>query len=125
MAKSRAFARIRADVLAIVAALPHGRVTTFAAIGDHMHVAPRHVAYLLARLTPFERDELPWHRVVGSNGELGRRRYDNRGRSQAELLGDEGVLIVDGAVADFESRRVVVEALESGVRPGRRYDAPD
>lgn len=122
MAGSRAYAGIRADVLAIVEALPRGRVTTFAAIGEHMHVMPRHVAYVLARLTPLERETLPWHRVVGAGGKLGRSRHDNRGCSQAALLTDEGFCIVDDAVVDFPIRFVPVHALAAGVPRGRRYE---
>jgi methylated-DNA-protein-cysteine methyltransferase-like protein len=90
MPKSAAYARIRKDVLAIVAAIPRGRLLTHAAIGAHLDVMPRHVAYLLAMLEPHERATLPWHRVVGKDGALGRRAGVD-GRSQAELLAAEGV----------------------------------
>jgi methylated-DNA-protein-cysteine methyltransferase related protein len=41
-------------------------------------------------------DDLPWWRVVGSGGHL---RTPNPGL-QARLLADDGVLVVDGRVAD-------------------------
>jgi methylated-DNA-protein-cysteine methyltransferase-like protein len=116
MPKSAAYARIRKDVLAIVAAIPRGRLLTHAAIGAHLDVMPRHVAYLLAMLEPQERANLPWHRVVGKDGALGRRGGVD-GRSQAELLAAEGVVIETGRVAStsLAARATAVDELDCGV----------
>jgi methylated-DNA-protein-cysteine methyltransferase-like protein len=116
MAKSAAYARIRRDVLAIVAAVPRGRLVTHAAIGAHLDVMPRHVAYLLAMLEPPERATLPWHRVVGKDGALGRRAGVD-GRSQAELLAAEGVAMAAGRVdaASLAARSIAVGDLACDV----------
>jgi hypothetical protein len=55
MAKSPFFARIKADVLTIVASIPEGSVVTFRDIGAHLDVMPRHVAYILKMLDAEER----------------------------------------------------------------------
>lgn len=62
------YARIKADVLAILRAVPPGRVVTFADVGAHLDVMPRHVAHILARLDEMERATTPWHRAVRHDG---------------------------------------------------------
>ncbi|WPB86228.1 hypothetical protein [Sediminicoccus rosea] len=64
MAKSPFFARIKADVLTIVASIPEGGVVTFRDIGAHLDVMPRHVAYILKMLDAEERAAFPAGRVV-------------------------------------------------------------
>jgi methylated-DNA-protein-cysteine methyltransferase-like protein len=64
MAKSPFFARIKADVLTIVASIPEGEVLTFRDIGAHLDVMPRHIAYILKMLDTEERAAFPADRVV-------------------------------------------------------------
>lgn len=64
MAKSPFFARIKADVLTILASIPEGGVVTFRDIGAHLDVMPRHVAYILKMLDDAERAAFPADRVV-------------------------------------------------------------
>lgn len=114
MAGSAAYARIRRDVLAITAAIPAGRVVTHAAIGAHLDVVPRHVAYILAMLTAEEKDALPWHRVVGADGAV--RTPRPGATSQASLLLADGVSLgPDGRVSDLALRVADVAALPHGV----------
>ncbi|MDI1314410.1 MGMT family protein, partial [Prosthecobacter sp.] len=65
--KSVAFARIRAEVIRLVALIPAGQFTTYGSIAIHMNVIARHVATVLSHLTPEESAALPWHRVVAAN----------------------------------------------------------
>lgn len=51
MSRSTAFSRIRTEVIRLVARIPPGRFTTYGSIAVHMNCNPRHVAYVLARLT--------------------------------------------------------------------------
>ncbi len=106
------FARIKADVLAIVAAIPAGRVTTFKAIGDHLDVMPRHVAYILATLSEPDVDIIPWHRVIPDNGTLGgAKQAHRRGR-----LEEEGCSFsTTHEMADFQRQFITVSDLQSGV----------
>ena len=72
MAKSTAFPRIRAEVIRLVALIPPGRFTTYGSIAVHMNCNPRHVAYVLARLTEEESAALPWYRVVAADARISR-----------------------------------------------------
>jgi methylated-DNA-protein-cysteine methyltransferase-like protein len=124
MPKSAAFVRIRTDVLAIVRAIPEGRVVTFKAIGAHLDVMPRHVAYILRMLTPEEKATIPWHRAVADSGVLDKPKFDGAGQSQADLLAAEGWLIDEQrALTGFARRQVTIAALDSGV-PRQTRPAP-
>lgn len=126
MARSAAYARIKSDVLRIVAAIPRGRLVTHAAIGAHLDVVPRHVAYILATQELAEKSALPWHRVVGAEGRLGTPKRGADGRLQAEWLRDEGhALDGDALASGFARHLVAVEALAHGVpRQTRPPEAP-
>jgi methylated-DNA-protein-cysteine methyltransferase-like protein len=116
MPKSAAFIRIRAQVLQIVATIPRGRVCTFQSIGAYLDVMPRHVAYILSQLDDGEKMTVPWHRVVAGSGTLGAPRFAPDGRSQAQRLADEGVVIARNAVApDLASRFVAAADLPHGL----------
>lgn len=68
--KSVTFARIRAEVIRLVALIPAGKFTTYGSIAVHMNVMARHVAFVMSRLTETESAELPWHRVVSADARL-------------------------------------------------------
>jgi methylated-DNA-protein-cysteine methyltransferase-like protein len=126
VARSPFFERIKGDVLRIVAAVPPGRVVTFADVGAHLDVAPRHVAYILATLTDIEATTLPWHRAVTAEGAPGTPKSGPDGTPQHALLVAEGAAFdTAGRIIDFESRRVDVAAQPHGVpRQTRPADAP-
>lgn len=69
-AKSPAFARIRAEVIRLVALIPEGKFTTYGSMAVHMNVMARHVAFVMSRLTDEESQALPWHRVVSADARL-------------------------------------------------------
>lgn len=102
MGKSPHFARIKRDVLRLVGEIPRGRVTTYGSIGAELDVMARHVAYILAMLTPQEAEGLPWHRVVGDQG-LVKSTRKRTSSDQRALLAAEGVTVNDqGLVRDFD-----------------------
>jgi methylated-DNA-protein-cysteine methyltransferase related protein len=108
MARSAAYARIKTDVLAIVRGVPPGKIVTFDAIGQHLVVMPRHVAYILSALTDSERELVPWHRVVAKGGAIGRGPHRD---AQFAKLVREGVSVSPaGIVQDME--RTVVALLD-------------
>jgi methylated-DNA-protein-cysteine methyltransferase-like protein len=118
-AKSPFFARIQADVLAIVAAVPPGRVVTFAEVGAHLDVMPRHVAYILAMLDGPERDAIPWHRAVAVDGRVDK--PAQRAALAAEGLGFDP----DGRVSGLLAHVTPVASLPHGVAAQQRpADAP-
>jgi len=93
VAGSPFYARIKRDVMAILASVPQGRVVTVADIGRHLDVVPRHVAYILANLDELERETLPWHRAVSSEGRMISARRLGSGQDQAALLAAEGIAV--------------------------------
>ncbi len=116
MPKSPAFIRIKAAVLAVIEAVPPGRVTSFRAIGVHLDVMPRHVAYILSQLTDTEKEDIPWHRVVNDQGKLDRVRATASGATQRELLEAEGITFtLDHRLQDFDRLFFVVDETTTGV----------
>ena len=91
MPRSSPFARIKSEVLAVVAAIPEGRVTTYGTIGKHLGITARQAAYVLALLTPDESSSVPWYRVVASKGVVSSMKLGSVGRRQIARLQDEGV----------------------------------
>jgi methylated-DNA-protein-cysteine methyltransferase-like protein len=118
-AKSPFFARIQRDVLAIIASVPEGQLVTFAEVGAHLDVMPRHVAYLMAMLDGPERDLIPWHRAVAADGRV------EREAQRAALAAEGHAFDPDGRVSGFLARVVAVATLPHGVAPQTRpADAP-
>lgn len=114
------YTRMNNDILAVVRAIPAGRLTTVDAISQFLDVPSRHVHYLLARRYDPDREMSPWHRVIANRGAIGRVLYDARGRSQAELLAAEGIEVgYRGKVAEFAARFFQPSIETTGVIPKR------
>ncbi len=105
MTGSTAFQRIQRDVLRLCAAVPTGRVCTYADLGAVIDVPARHVAYVLARLDDATRLQHPVHRLVGTDGKL-----PTKPASVAAQLAQEGVAIAKDAIVDFQNLRFVPSA---------------
>jgi methylated-DNA-protein-cysteine methyltransferase-like protein len=94
--------RFKSRVLALVAAIPEGRVTTYGTIAQHLGVTARQVAFVLATLTGEESKQLPWFRVVAANGVVSSTKLGSVGRRQIERLRAEGVAVTArNKVEDF------------------------
>jgi methylated-DNA-protein-cysteine methyltransferase-like protein len=117
MAKSPAFARIRAEVLRLVALIPEGKFTTYGSIAVHMNVVARHVATVLSRLTEEESKSLPWHRVVSADARISPNMDAKLAVKQKRLLKAEGLQIDrEGFIQDADTHFHVV-----GVRRNIRW----
>ena len=104
MAQSGLMAAIRSRVLAVVASIPEGRVTTYGTIARHLRVTARQVAFILATLTVEESKRLPWFRVVAANGIVSTTKLGSVGRRQIERLRAEGVAVTPrNKVEDFDA----------------------
>lgn len=102
--KSVAFARIRAEVIRLVALIPPEKFTTYGSIAIHMNVIARHVATVLSRLTPEESAALPWHRVVSADARLSPNMDPALSRKQRRLLKAEGLRIDrEGYIQDADT----------------------
>jgi methylated-DNA-protein-cysteine methyltransferase-like protein len=120
MAKSTAFTRIRVEVIRLVALIPPGRFTTYGSIAVHMNCNPRHVAYVLARLTEEESATLPWHRVVAADARISRSMDPELAARQRALLEAEGLTIdAKGFIQNADDHFHVV-----GIRRDIRWSDP-
>ena len=94
-----------ADVMAVVRAIPRGRVTSYGAIAKYLGAvrSSRMVGYCMNnshRVSP----AVPAHRVVNRNGMLtGKHHFATPTRMQ-ELLEQEGVKVHDDVVVDLAAR---------------------
>jgi methylated-DNA-protein-cysteine methyltransferase related protein len=121
MPRSAAYLRIKTAVFAVVTAIPTGRVTSFRAIGDHLDVVPRHVAYILAMLSADEKEDIPWYRVVSDNGKVDQTRTNALGITQRELLEAEGVTFTtQGQICHYTRLFFSVDEASTGVSPVER-----
>jgi methylated-DNA-protein-cysteine methyltransferase related protein len=104
MPKSSAFIQIKAGVVEITAKIPVGRVTTYSAIGEHLNVMARHVAYILTTLSLEEKLELPWYRVVADRGAISSGKLTAKHNSQIEYLKQEEIKITaKNYIDDFDN----------------------
>lgn len=117
---SLAFARIRAEVLRLVALIPEGRFTTYGSIAVHMNVVARHVATVLSRLSDEESASLPWHRVVGADARISPNMDPELAARQKRLLRAEGLRINrEGFIQDADGHFHLV-----GLRRNIRWSDP-
>jgi len=92
--------------------IPKGKVTTYKEIAEFLGTkAYRAVGVALSK-NPYA-PELPCHRVVKSNGEIGGFSAGGGVSAKIELLKEEGVEVKDGKVADFENRFFSFKDLKS------------
>ncbi|RRO15605.1 DNA methyltransferase [Saccharopolyspora rhizosphaerae] len=82
------FERVRA----VVASIPPGRVLSY---GDVAELAGLRSPRLVGRIMSEDTADLPWHRVLRSNGTAA----EHLRHRQLELLRAEGVLAQDGRVS--------------------------
>jgi len=116
-AKSPAFARIRAEVIRLVALIPEGKFTTYGSIAVHMNVMARHVAFVMSRLTDEESQALPWHRVVSADARLSSKMDAELRELQKSRLVFEGMSIDSkGFIEDADAHFHVV-----GIRRNIRW----
>lgn len=103
----------RDAVARVVERVPSGCLTTYgdvaAALGAKS--VARHVGWALAALP--EGSEVPWHRVVNSQGRISARSDGPGGDVQRLLLEAEGIEIDEtGKIAGFKTVRLAVDALK-------------
>src|ERR1043165_7584172 len=91
--KSKAFARIRAEVIRLVGLIPEGKFTTYGSLATHMNVAALHVAFVMGSLTGEESAALPWHRVVSADARISQKMPPGIARRQRARLQAEGMKV--------------------------------
>lgn len=126
MAGSAFFARIKAHVLEVTAAVPPGRVLCLTDLAAWLDVPPRHAAYILSQLTAEEQLAVPWYRVVPASGIVAPARTSHHGIPQLAMLAHEGVTAApSGRLDRFGDVRIRIEDLDLALpRQHRPADAP-
>jgi methylated-DNA-protein-cysteine methyltransferase-like protein len=96
--------RLKSRVLAVVATIPEGRVTTYGTIARHLRTTARQVGFVMASLTPKESRQLPWFRVVAANGVVSTIKLGSVGRRQIARLRGEGIAVTPrNRIEDFRN----------------------
>ena len=114
--KSKAFARIRAEVIRLVGLIPPGKFTTYGSIAVHMNVMARHVAFVMSSLTEQEAAELPWHRVVGTDARLSAKMDAALSKVQRRRLRSEGMKINAAGYVQDEDAHFHVVGIRRSIR---------
>ncbi len=83
----------------VVARIPRGRVVTYGQIARYlgMHHGARTVGWAMSECP----DDLPWHRVVNTQGRISTRAHPFATSLQRALLEDEGVIFDDEGRIDL------------------------
>ena len=114
--KSKAFARIRAEVIRLVGLIPTGKFTTYGSIAVHMNVMARHVAFVMSSLTQQEAAELPWHRVVSADARLSPKMDAALSKVQRRRLRSEGMRINAAGYIQNEDTHFHVVGIRRNIR---------
>ena len=91
--KSKAFARIRAEIVRLVGLIPEGKFTTYGSLATHMNVAALHVSFVMRALTVGKSASLPWHRVVSADARISQAMPHSLARTQRDRLQAEGMKV--------------------------------
>lgn len=86
--------------------VPAGKVTTYKILADALESKAYRAVGQAMKKNPYA-PEVPCHRVVSSNGEIGGFMGKKDGKEIAkkiEMLEAEGVLVEDGKIVDFKNR---------------------
>lgn len=93
------------QILAVVALIPYGKVATYGQVAK-LAGLPKHarlVGYALKHMDA--QADLPWHRVINSQGKISLSRLNERGENiQQLLLLQEGVAVI-GAKIDLKKHQ--------------------
>lgn len=108
------------DLLALIAAIPAGRVATSDMLAQRLTVLPTVVATLIGGLTDEERDRVPWHRVVAKGGAIGR--GPHRDAQFAKLVREGVPMSPAGIVQDMS--RIAVTDFAAAARAASDRDQP-
>lgn len=88
------------QILEVIALIPHGKVASYGQVAK-LAGLPKHarlVGYVLKHLD--KQSEIPWYRVINSQGKISVTRINQRGENvQQILLEQEGIYLLNGKVS--------------------------
>ena len=90
-------------VYAVARQIPYGRVTSFGAIAKALGTARSARMVGWAMNASHNLDDVPAHRVVNRNGLLTGKHHFGGTNLMQQLLENEGIVVVDNQIMDFES----------------------
>jgi len=113
-------AEARAAILAVIRAIPAGKVMGYGEVAMHAGLPGR--ARLTARVLGSNEDPtLPWHRVLRADGRIAMAEGSPGWREQSQRLRAEGVQVDDGRVRRASTDpAAALDAALWGPPPGRR-----
>lgn len=76
-------------IYALVKQIPRGQVASYGYLAGLVGTTPRVIGFALAALP--EQNDVPWQRVINSQGRVNARKDSDRARLQRALLAAEGV----------------------------------
>lgn len=90
-------------VYQVVRLIPKGRVSSYGAIANYLGVksGARMVGWAM-NASHNQRPSVPAHRVVNRNGLLSGKNHFNPPEKMEQLLTDEGLMIVDDQIENFD-----------------------
>ena len=95
-------------ILAAIRAIPRGQVAGYGEVARRAGLPGR--ARMVARMLSENGDpDLPWHRVLRSDGRIALPEGSQGWREQAQRLRSEGVVVVGGRVRGQKAARTVDE----------------
>ncbi len=95
-------------ILAVVGAIPRGQVAGYGEVAHRAGLPGR--ARLAAKVLSENTDpQLPWHRVVRSDGRIALPQGSKGYREQCQRLRAEGVIVVNGRVRNLKVARTLDE----------------
>lgn len=97
---------LRGRLLALLAAIPAGRVTTPEALAAQLDAAPAWVRTAIGRLSEDELQMVPWHRMVALGGAIGRGPWRE---TQFARLVREGITVSPAGVVQDMSRVLLAD----------------
>lgn len=84
----------------VVQMIPPGQVASYGRVARIVRTGPRQVGYAMAALS--DDQDVPWHRVINSRGEISQRKEGGSDDRQRQLLLAEGVVFDERGRVDFE-----------------------
>ena len=84
----------------VVKRIPAGNVTSYGRVARIVNTGARQVGYAMAALT--NEEDVPWHRVINSKGELSARKDGKADETQRQLLLAEGIIFDKHGRVDFD-----------------------
>lgn len=88
------------QIYCLVRRIPSGAVSTYGRIGQRIGCTARTVGFAMAALPPGS--DVPWQRVINSQGKVSPRRDGEGNLLQQDLLSAEGVRFDSGGKVDLK-----------------------